>query len=189
MASLFFGASGLEKNRTIVRPPGALVEEEFLSLCIRCNQCVDACPTEGLRPAGFGEGISNIGTPTLATYCMVFEGLKDPSPERTVHDVGELCLLCTDVCPTGALQRVEAKDVDLGTAVVERDRCLGWIDGSCSKCVETCPILALYVEEGGGPVLRENRCWGCGQCVVVCPVDPWAIYITPEGAKRVGAET
>ena len=27
-----------------LRPPGALAEEQFLSRCIRCLRCVDACP-------------------------------------------------------------------------------------------------------------------------------------------------
>ena len=31
-----------------LRPPGALPEEEFLSVCIRCGRCADACPNQAI---------------------------------------------------------------------------------------------------------------------------------------------
>ena len=31
-----------------LRPPGALVEEDFLKTCIKCGLCVEACPYDTL---------------------------------------------------------------------------------------------------------------------------------------------
>ena len=51
--ALFFGsligsgiflAPRLNAQTTLLRPPGALNEKEFLSTCIKCGQCVQVCP-------------------------------------------------------------------------------------------------------------------------------------------------
>lgn len=68
-----------------IRPPGALVEEEFLSLCIRCDKCAKVCPWGVIRPVHITEGVINAGTPILQGHCR-------------------RCWLCIPVCPTGALQ-------------------------------------------------------------------------------------
>jgi ferredoxin len=31
-------------NKLLLRPPGALKEEDFLKTCIKCGMCVEACP-------------------------------------------------------------------------------------------------------------------------------------------------
>ena len=33
-----------QMTRTLLRPPGALPEAEFLEVCYRCGNCVEACP-------------------------------------------------------------------------------------------------------------------------------------------------
>ena len=49
----------------IIRPPGALVENDFLDRCIRCGNCMEVCPTNGLQPAMFEAGYEGIWTPRL----------------------------------------------------------------------------------------------------------------------------
>ena len=72
------------KGFRIIRPPGAVIEEEFLSLCIRCDKCREACPWEIIRPILLTESIISAGTPILEGHCL-------------------RCWLCIPVCPTGAL--------------------------------------------------------------------------------------
>ena len=40
----------------LLRPPGSRDEQTFLSLCIRCGQCMRVCPGQRLRPAGLEAG-------------------------------------------------------------------------------------------------------------------------------------
>ena len=32
-------------SEKLIRPPGALAEDKFLSKCIRCGECLKVCPT------------------------------------------------------------------------------------------------------------------------------------------------
>ncbi len=73
-----------EPKARILRPPGAVPEDQFLALCIRCLKCRDACPTR-LNPVLLTESIVAAGTPRRPVEC-------------------HLCLQCTYACPTGALR-------------------------------------------------------------------------------------
>ncbi|MCK4931160.1 MAG: RnfABCDGE type electron transport complex subunit B [Candidatus Aminicenantes bacterium] len=42
--------------------------------------------------------------------------------------------------------------------------CLGYGD-----CVKVCQFDALYMDESGLPVVREDKCTACGKCVDACP--------------------
>ncbi len=68
------------------RPPGAVIEEEFVSLCIRCDKCRKACPWDLIHPVPLTRGIIDAGTPIVIGECR--------------H-----CWLCIPVCPTRALQQ------------------------------------------------------------------------------------
>jgi ferredoxin-type protein NapG len=74
----------LGSKREFVRPPGAAPEEEFLSLCIRCDRCREACPYGLISPVPITESVISAGTPRLQGYCP-------------------LCWRCVAACPTDAL--------------------------------------------------------------------------------------
>ncbi len=54
-------------------------------------------------------------------------------------------------------------EFELGTAVVESERCSG-----CGMCEMVCSYNAVSVEEGVA-VVNELACRGCGKCAAVCP--------------------
>lgn len=77
-----------------LRPPGALRdaalnEQDFLSACIKCGQCVQVCPVEAIRLADIDDGYG-LGVP----YIQARDQACDFSCDG---------LQCVLACPTGAL--------------------------------------------------------------------------------------
>ncbi len=162
----------------LIRPPGALGEEEFVTACVRCGECMKVCPTNALQPA-FGEGgLEALGTPIVVPR---------------VGPCAQACNQCGEVCPTDAVEpfAVEEKPyLYLGTAFVDRSQCIAWsAELTCMTCDESCPYDAITpsVSEGGvpRPVVDDRICVGCGMCESVCPVEPLgAIRVYSSGDRR-----
>lgn len=167
----------------VIRPPGALPENDFLARCVRCGECMKACPTNTLQPIGLEFGVSGLFSPTLVPR----RGPCEPT-----------CRACGLVCPTGALRtlpsQAEKVHAKLGTARVLRYKCLAWEHGrKCLVCDEVCPFDAIELIRAPGidapvPIVHENRCAGCGFCEFNCPVrEQRAIVIEPMGALRLAS--
>jgi formate hydrogenlyase subunit 6/NADH:ubiquinone oxidoreductase subunit I len=90
------------------------------------------------------------------------------------------CVLCGQVCPTGALIKltVERKRVArLGVVVFNKLECVIFRNHtSCGACAELCPTGAVSMapQPSGpdAPVINDKLCVGCGACQKVCPVRP-----------------
>mgnify|MGYP000565997697 CR=1 FL=1 len=56
----------------------------------------------------------------------------------------------------------------------------------CNPCVEACPQDAIRIEEdiNGLPVLDEERCTGCGRCMLECP--GLAIFLVRDNGDGTG---
>ena len=159
-----------------IRPPGALVEKDFLDSCLRCGECMKACPTHGLQPS-----ISQAG----------FEGFFTPVLTPRIGGCEEKCNLCGRICPTGAIRNLpleEKRYVVMGNATIERNLCIAWEQGKlCLICDEICPYDAvefnMVTDEKGTvqrPFVLEDKCVGCGLCEKACPVKgKSAIFVTP----------
>ena len=133
----------------VIRPPGALEEEQFLRRCVKCGQCIRICPTNVLQPAGLQGGVESLWTPVLNN--------------RIGSSACQLnCVACGSVCPTAAIRPIsldeklgwgefaQAGPIRLGTAFVDRSRCLPWaMDRPCIVCQENCPVSpkAIFVRE------------------------------------------
>ncbi|MHB1357086.1 MAG: 4Fe-4S binding protein [Anaerolineae bacterium] len=163
---------GILPAKPVIRPPGALPEEEFLATCILCQECIRVCPTQGLKPALLESGLRSIGTPML----LGREGgcqLNRSCPN-----------LCAWVCPVGAIQVIPREKMRLGLAVVNQRACLAWDQGvRCLICVEACPTQAAAAYHGRVTV-DPTKCSGCGICERACPVVGSAIRVTPTGEVR-----
>jgi len=161
----------------LIRPPGALAEEEFLRRCLRCQQCVKACPTNGLQPALAEGGLDGLWTPVLVPR---------------LGACTEHCNLCSQVCPTGAIAPFaidEKPHLFLGTAKIDRSHCLVWAqERECLVCDEVCAYRAIEWRQDGGkgrPYVIDEICTGCGLCESACPIQPRAaIRVYNTGDKR-----
>ncbi len=96
-----------------LRPPGALLEDDFLASCIKCGQCVQVCPVEAIRLADLTDGFGN-GTPYIDSRQQACDFSCDG-------------LQCVLACPTGALTHHinYPHEARMAVAKIERpDRCL-----------------------------------------------------------------
>ncbi|MDC7242889.1 MAG: ferredoxin-type protein NapG [Sphaerochaetaceae bacterium] len=168
----------------ILRPPGALDEEEFLKTCIKCGMCVEACPYDTLKLASPGSN-QPIGTP-------YFEPRDVP------------CYMCTDipcvpVCPTKALDitklstnnQLDINKAKMGVAVIDSKNCIAFWGIQCDACYRACPLLdeAIKLEytqnERTGkhallkPVVDSDVCTGCGLCERACVTEKASIFVLP----------
>jgi polyferredoxin len=187
-------AHEVKRSPFVVRPPGSLPEDDFLSRCIRCGQCMRVCPNNALHPTLLESGLEGLWTPFLIAKI----GYCEPT-----------CTLCGQVCPTGAISELtlnqkvgdeETPPNRIGTAFLDRGRCLPWAMATpCIVCEEWCPTSpkAIYLREEIAidrqgnevsvkrPHVDPALCTGCGACEYACPVyDRKAIYITSVGESR-----
>jgi polyferredoxin len=174
VALLRTGVRARRPHPQLIRPPGAQDEDEFLTRCIRCSQCMKVCPTSGLQPVLLEAGLEGVWSPMLVSrlgYC----------------DYG--CNACGQICPSGAIPKLDLprkREQIIGLATIDRDRCLPWAQGvPCIVCEEMCPTSekAIRLEETpvpddrGEPVVVQrpyvlsDTCIGCGICEYQCPVE------------------
>lgn len=158
-----------------LRPPGALPERDFHARCIKCGQCVDACPYDTLKLASAESGIP-IGTPYFV-------------PKQIP------CYMCEDIpclkaCPTGAINPTlqHVNDSRMGLAVIDIENCLSWQGLRCEICFRECPLQgkAISVEHHPRrvskhamfvPLVHSSACTGCGICEKACPTQKAAIRV------------
>jgi polyferredoxin len=188
--------AGRDHSR-LIRPPGAR-ENNLLSKCIRCGECIRACPTSAIQPAMAEAGLEGLWTPVLVPRL----GYCDYS-----------CNACGQVCPVQAIPPLslqEKRQRVIGQAYIDQNRCIPWaaplslppwqggMGGDCIVCEEMCPVPdkaikleRVEVRNANGalvtvqrPHVIRERCIGCGICEYKCPVNGEAairVYVPPVG--------
>ncbi len=171
----------------LIRPPGAVEEDDFLAGCIRCYRCQDACESGAIQFFTEAKG-RHYHTPYV-----------DPSVKACT-----LCMKCTKHCPTHVLRPLEIEEkakVDMATVELREDMCLSYKAkqirdeqahlmevgeaatastamverrGPCGECFMFCPLRkrAIKLEPGAflAPLVFAEHCVGCGLCEEICRV-------------------
>jgi len=182
----------------VLRPPGALPENDFLKACIKCGLCAEACENRDSNKKK--DGSSRIGTLKMAKggdHKMIGTPFFIPTevPCYMCDDIP-----CVPVCPSGALDmpsllnKKEELDINksrMGLAVVHEESCIAFWGIQCDACYRACPLLdeAISLEyqknERTGkhafllPVVHSDICTGCGLCEKACVTEKPAIFILP----------
>ena len=165
--------SGLKNNR-LIRPPGSLPEDKFVAACTGCGECLKVCPNNALQSTLLEAGLAGLYTPRLVPrigYCE------------------EFCNFCGRVCPTEAIRVLpleEKRLIQMGVAHINKTRCIAWdSDKICLVCNEQCSYHAVVGDEKKRPIVKEEKCTGCGICENKCPVDgESAIVVYSFGAQK-----
>jgi len=100
-----WSAKGFKPEKERLRPPGAVEENKYLSMCIKCGQCLQVCPYDSIKLEDI-EGKAGVGTAyidPLARGCYLCEAFP-----------------CVLACPTGALDHESnvIEKVHMGMAIV-----------------------------------------------------------------------
>lgn len=144
-----------------IRPPWALPEPIFLSLCTGCSDCRDECPRGLLQKSIDGFPVVDF-------------------TQGDCHFCGE----CVDACAHGALTRsfrgVRQEPWQLKAYVA--GSCLGDQGVLCRQCAGHCAAQAIRFDSGIGqrvPDIDAQRCNGCGACLRHCPTAAIGLYNAP----------
>jgi polyferredoxin len=202
-------------NPSLIRPPGALPEKEFLSRCVKCGQCMRICPTNVIHAAGLEGGLEGLWTPVL-NFRIGTSGCQFN------------CIACGNLCPTAAIRPISLDErlgknrftdrgpITIGTAFIDHGRCLPWaMDIPCIVCQENCPVSpkaistrevfhtlntgskliveradAYYIELQKGALTSEKFSTGDYYCMVVPSADgrPRRIVSNWERGLRIAGE-
>lgn len=153
-----------------VTPPGSIGIDHFTGKCIACYLCVGACPTNVIVPSFFDYGL---------------EGFMQPKLDYHKSFCNFDCTRCTEVCPTGAIKKLDRDTkhiTQVGIARFMYESCIVTIDRTdCGACSEHCPTKAVTMVPYNGlwlPSMEPDLCIGCGACEYACPTEPYkAIYV------------
>lgn len=170
--------------RTVLRPPGALAEREFLDTCYRCGMCVEVCPADAIRRLP-SDDEALVNTPFI-------------DPDLAACTVCET-IACARDCPSRALAPpASTRDIRIGLAKWFPQLCLREsdaatsaergedTDAACTACVDVCPFGtdAIRIDDAGAIEVDADGCVGCGMCQHACPTRPRAIHVRPvDGAS------
>jgi ferredoxin-type protein NapF len=140
-------------KRQVIRPPWAVEEHQFITLCSGCGACVEHCPTAILRKGRAGLPVVDFRTGEC-----------------------DFCGECVSRCDTGALQPPRNQtDAPWQLKAAVGDRCLALHNVICRTCAEFCESKAIEFRLSAGrtaqPEIDESLCNGCGACYASCPAD------------------
>jgi 4Fe-4S ferredoxin len=142
--------------------------------CVHCGWCESVCPVDAIE----------VEKPFEGTW------FRD-------EDVCQACRTCVDVCPCNALFNPDWEAGERVDKVAQRpDACI-----YCGACAVSCPVQAIDVKKTAIAAEMEKKkvfekklldkpsakptltsklvtdkydCLGCGNCVIVCPVNAYA---------------
>jgi len=128
--------------------------------CIGCGRCVEACKLEN-------------HVPEAPEFNRTWVELHVVDQDGTVHVSA----------PDGGVHGFPTEET-LPAAAAATVRDAYFVPRLCMQCENppctwVCPVSATYRTEDGVVLVDENRCIGCGYCMVACPYG--ARYMVPAG--------
>lgn len=142
-----------------IRPPWAVSEFLFSSVCDSCGECISHCPVHIIKPGRGNLPIINFSSGEC-----------------------DFCARCVDHCKTDALKKVTGNRPWSIVAKIETSKCIAYNNVECRSCYDPCDFRAIHMTPVIGgvsiPAISFDNCTGCGACFSVCPtqainMQPW----------------
>jgi tetrathionate reductase subunit B len=132
------------------------------TLCIGCGRCVEACKLENNVPED-----PRYNRTWVERHCFAADGTEYIDS------------------PDGGINGFPPNSTAPGAEGVEMVRS-SFMPRLCMQCenppcVGVCPVGATYTTADGIVLVDQERCIGCGYCVVACPYG--ARYLVPQGER------
>ena len=152
------------KNK-LFRPPAVLSEKLFNTLCVRCGNCIKACPTKIIKHYTKTDNLVAWMTPEVSFekggYCL------------------EDCNLCGSVCPSGSISPFSVsakKEIFMASVEIGLEKCLLSSQKECDRCKAVCTYKAIEIVPTESPLIMKpladlSSCVGCGACAAICPAE------------------
>ncbi len=154
--------SEAKTDELVIRPPGALPEEDFVKKCIKCGLCVEACrhrennPDETKRTATLRLAAPGDHRPVEKNKYIYPKEVPLGTPYFVPREIP--CYMCEDIpctvaCPTGALDTNKVSSIKngkkvldinkakMGVAVVDLEHCIAYWGLQCDACYRACPLI------------------------------------------------
>ncbi|HHB79970.1 MAG TPA: 4Fe-4S dicluster domain-containing protein [Saprospiraceae bacterium] len=157
-------------GENMLRPPGAIANDDFMYACIKCGLCVQICPIDAIKLADVTQGLS-YGTP----YLNVREQACDFSCGA---------MQCVETCPTAALDFIQFKRVgEAANAKYEQEH-----PNDLDYNIIAVQLPAMHAQTHmGTAVLNTDTCLAAqGKGFKGAPRDAnfKGVYASPEDAKK-----
>jgi len=147
-AGIYF-APKLKAKEPRLRPPGAVPEDDFLKMCIKCGQCLQVCPYDSILLEDIDGGAS-VGMAYIDPHkrgCYLCEAFP--------------CILA---CPTGALdhEKDNIKYIHMGVAIlVNVNGCIALTnqkvpDSAIDRIYEHTKVLSKEERENKKVVIKPD---------------------------------
>ena len=159
-----------------IRPPFALPELDFLLVCTRCSDCIEACPHDVIFPLAARLGADVVNTPAMD---LINRGchLCEDWPCVQACEVAALKLPQIEEEPSLPFPRLAHVEIDTQT-------CLPYLGPECGVCVSACPIEGAISLQREKPVIDEEKCTGCTLCREACVLEPKAVLVATTSAQK-----
>jgi carbon-monoxide dehydrogenase iron sulfur subunit len=147
--------------------------------CLACRTCEFACALAHAENEDLAKALLAGAQPRV--YVEAAGQLAVPLQCRHCEDAP-----CLQVCPTGAIQRLNAES----PVLVDQGKCIG-----CDYCVQVCPFGVIHLAADRKAIVKCDLCAArlaqglAPACVAACPVGALAFEEIKEDAARRRRQT
>lgn len=162
-----------------IRPPFAIDEINFLLSCSRCDQCIKACPQQIIFPLPARSGVQVFNTPAMDLLNKSCQLCEDwPCVSACESDALIIPIVKAKQKKKKHKKKKKEKKIwpKIANVFINTKTCMPYNGPECGAC-RICPVPNAMLWKNEKPMIDNQICTGCGQCLEACIMQPKAIII------------